>query len=130
MLRSALRFALALLMLAGYVPVPAKVAGSAGRRDAGSCCAPKACCMAHGAACSQGGACAGRPAGSNLGAVVMGGGCGMPVPRITPVSVDPTLAARVEAVAAPWAGVGSRIETVALISPDLTVDPSVPPPRA
>jgi len=51
MLRSALRFALALLMLAGYVPVPAKVAGLAGRRDAGSCCAPKACCMAHGAAC-------------------------------------------------------------------------------
>jgi len=52
------------------------------------------------------------------------------VPRITPVSVDPTLAARVEAVAAPWAGVGSRIETVALISSGLTVDPSVPPPRA
>jgi len=120
MLRSALRFALALLMLAGYVPVPAKVAGLAGRRDAGSCCAPKACCMAHGSACAGGGTCR-RSAGSDLGAVIMGGGCGMPVPRITPVSVDPTLAARVEAVAAPWAGVGSRVETVALISSSLTV---------
>src|SRR5262245_38676363 len=97
MLRTALRFLLALLMLAGYVPVPAKVAGLAGRREAGSCCAPKACCAAHGSACSEGGACGARAAkagGSVLGAVLMGGGCGMPVPRITPVSPDPSIAPR------------------------------------
>lgn len=133
MLQTSLRFMLALLMLAGYVPVPAKVAGLAGRREVGSCCAPKACCAAHGSACSEGGACgasAAKAGGSVLGAVLTGGACGMPVPRITPVSPDPTLAPRADVTAAPWAGVGSRVSVVALISSGITVDPSVPPPRA
>ena len=132
MLNSALRFLLAVLMLAGYVQVPTKVAGLAGHREAGSCCAPKACCMAHGSACKAGGGCQGGSAGagSGLGAALMAGGCGMPVPRITPVSPDPTLAPRADATAAPWAGVGSRVETFALIFSAFTPDPSVPPPRA
>jgi hypothetical protein len=132
MLSSALRFTLAVLMLAGYVPVPAKVAGLIGRREAGSCCAPKACCVAHGSACSGGGACVGGSAGAGsvLGAVLVAGGCGTPVPRITPVSLDPTLAPRADAIAAPRAGVGSRVETLALIFSTFTPDPSVPPPRA
>ena len=130
MLQAALRSMLALLMLAGYVPVPAKVAGLAGRREAGSCCAPKACCMKHGAACGGGGACAAGTGGSVVGAMVMAGGCGMPVPRVTPVSVDPTVAPRADVVATPWAGVGSRVLVVASSFSEFAPDPSVPPPRA
>jgi len=130
MLSSALRFVLALLMLAGYVPVPANVAGG---RGAGSCCAPKACCMAPGATCHGSGACESGAAGSEplgLRPVLLAGGCGTPVPRVTPVTPDPVVAARSDAVAAPWAGVGSHVESLESVSSGITPDPSVPPPRA
>ena len=130
MLSSALRFVLALLMLAGYVPVPANVAGG---RGAGSCCAPKACCMARGAACHGSGACESGAAGSGaagLRPILLAGGCGMPVPRITPVTPDPVVGPRSDAEGAPWGGVGSRIESLELVSSGITPDPSVPPPRA
>ena len=68
------------------------------------------------------------PAGA--GPVLIAGGCGMPVPRITPVSPDPTLAPRAELAGAPWAGLASPVLVGDPIFSDITSDPSVPPPRA
>ena len=126
---------LATLMLAGYVPLPVGVAGGAARPAAGSCCAPKACCMAaHGAAhgCSAGGACEQGPGAGKVarGPMLMAGGCGMPTPRITPVSQDPTLAPRADLAGAHWAGLASRVQVQELIFSGVAPDPSVPPPRA
>jgi hypothetical protein len=89
---------------------------------------------AHGAAhgCSAGGACEGVSGAGKVtrGLVLVAGGCGMPTPRITPVSPDPTLAPRADLAAAPWAGLASRVPVRELIFSSVTPDPSVPPPRA
>ena len=70
----------------------------------------------------------GAPAGA--GPVLVAGGCGMPAPRITPLSPDPTLAPRAELGGAPWDGLASLVVMGDPIFSDITSDPSVPPPRA
>jgi hypothetical protein len=85
---------------------------------------------AHG--CSAGGACEGVSSAGKVarGPMLMAGGCGMPTPRITPVSQDPTLTPHADVVAAPWAGLASRVLVRELNYSGVAPDPSVPPPRA
>jgi hypothetical protein len=148
MVRSALCLVLAVLMLAGYIPLPARgaaigpVGAAMGPSGAASCCAIKACCRAGaGHVCAaSGAACEGptgvaassrAPAPKNASAPwLLAGGCGTQTPLVTPVNLDPTLAP-------PAMSLGAVIAVRMPVrgTDDLTFlghipDPQVPPPRA
>jgi len=102
------RCALAAVLLAAHVPLPAApVAGpakGAGRDRQMACCAPKACCT-HGHACATGGGCATGASANDREAArggsaprMIAGGCGNQTPQVTPVQLDPTMAAQAVAL--------------------------------
>lgn len=141
MVRSALCLALAVVILAGYVPLPAR-GGAMGISKPASCCAIKACCraargaahvcVATGAACESPTGMAGRGGAPRSAAApwLLAGGCGTQTPLVTPVNLDPTLAPHEISLGAI---ITARVPIRG--TDDLTFlghipDPQVPPPRA
>jgi len=85
---------MAAVLIAAHVPLPASPA-KGGRHDGPmACCAPKACCAAD-HVCSMGHGCGGGGAArAGSGPWMMAGGCGDETPQVTPVQLDPTVAAQ------------------------------------
>ena len=141
MVRSSLRLALAVLMLAGYVPLPAR-GGATGPAGAASCCAIKACCraargaahvcVATGAACEGQTGVAGRGETPRSAAApwLIAGGCGTQTPLVTPVNLDPTLPPHAMSLGAAIAARMPVHGADGLTFLGHIPDPQVPPPRA
>ena len=138
MLRASIRWCLAALLLAAYVPIPAASGPAASPSQSRSaCCAPKACCTVE-HACSSGGGCASKV---DAVAVSQGGtGTSTPVlragrchPEAARVGATPTLDPIVF-VTLPAGMSGARFlhsgadEVVG--PPARFSSPQVPPPRA
>ena len=129
MARTLARCFVAALLIAAYVPLPAAPAKGGRHEGPMACCAPKPCCTT-GHVCSMGRGCgSGKAPASGTGPRMFAGGCGDETPRVTPLQLDPTVAAQdVTLMPAP--------STLRLL-PDfdarcnsLASRPLVPPPRA
>ena len=127
-IRRVTAIALAALILAAHLPLPARAA-----TKTMACCGTKACCRPVGA-CASGGDCAthsghARAPIDRTHPTLLAGNCGDPTPRVAPVSYDPVT---------PPQQTGVRMETTiaalpadpAPTAPARVTAPSVPPPRA
>ena len=127
MVRRGIGLFLAVVLIGAHLPLPG------GRRAAGAghapiCCTPKACCVSSGG-CDHGGGCAAPGAAHTGGFQLFAGGCRDQAPRVTPVSLDPTLPAP--------GGWGARLTSASSEAAlfletyrSLDIQPPVPPPRA
>ena len=129
MTRTLARYLMAAVLIAAHIPLPASPA-KGGRHDGPmACCAPKACCQA-GHACSMDGGCGGGGAtGSRPGPRMFAGGCGDETPRVTPLQLDPTVAAQSVSLS-PAPTTLRRHPDFGMSCSSLAPRPLVPPPRA
>ena len=138
MLRASIRWCLAFLLLAAYVPIPAASAPAVSpSQSRAGCCAPKACCTVE-HACTSGGGCASKGdarAVSHGGtgtstSVLRAGRCHPEAARVgsTP-TLDPIVFVTLPAGRGGTRFMRSGTDEV-LGAPTRFSSPQVPPPRA
>ena len=127
MVRTLVRFIMAAVLIAAYLPVAAPPARHAGHGRPMACCAPKACCdETH--ACTSGGGCGQKGVATGAGPRVFAG-CGSPTPSVTPLQLDPTVSPQVVG-SMPIPAVIATLQATDTDCSSLATQPQVPPPRA
>jgi hypothetical protein len=129
MTRMLVRCLMAAVLIAAHVPLPAAPSKAGRHGGPMSCCAPKSCCAAD-HACKMGGGCGGGGVkGSGPGPRILAGGCGDETPRVTPLQLDPTVAAQGVSLM-PTPSTLRRLPDFDARCNPLASPPLVPPPRA
>src|SRR5258705_6550264 len=129
MTRTLARCLMAAVLIAAHVPLPASPVKGGRHEGPMACCAPKPCCTA-GHVCAMGGGCGGAGAtGSGPGPRMFAGACGDETPRVTPLQLDPTVAAQTVSLL-PAPTTLRRLPDFDKSCSSVASRPLVPPPRA
>src|SRR6266850_5914930 len=127
MTRTLARYLLAAVLIAAHLPLPAARGKGEGHGGPMACCAPKSCCTT-GHVCSMGGGCGGGKAtGSGSCSRMIAGGCGDQAPQVTPIQLDPTVAAQVVGLISVPSTLRAFFSSVARCTSPAS-QPLVPPP--